>query len=79
MEAWRTFGSLVPVFWWHLTETARWFSSLTPVMHKQYITFGDIGRGRIRSVRSFLMNDDFVLSDVVLVDSLLLDLVSGVH
>jgi hypothetical protein len=61
--------------WWHLTGIARWFSSLTPVMHKLYITFGDDGRGGIRSVRSFHENDDFELSDVVLVDSLLCDLV----
>ena len=43
----------------HMTGTPRWFSSLTPVMHMQYIIFGDNGRGSIRSVR---VNDDFVLS-----------------
>jgi hypothetical protein len=64
---------------WHMTGTPRWYSSLIPVMHEQYITFGDFGRGSFRSVRSFLVNDDFVLSDVVLIDSLLFDLVSLVH
>src|SRR5579859_7437364 len=46
----------------HMTGTPRWFSSLTRVMHMQYITFGVDGRGCIRSVRSFHVNDDFVLS-----------------
>src|SRR5438128_9809792 len=32
----------------HMTGNTRWFSSLTPVMHKEYITFGDNGGGRIK-------------------------------
>jgi hypothetical protein len=28
----------------HMTEDRRWFSSLTPVMTKEYITFGDNGK-----------------------------------
>ena len=45
-------------------------------MHKEYITFGDNGRGRVRSVGSIKVNDGFVLSDVALVDSLHFNLLS---
>ena len=60
----------------HMTGNTRWFSSLTPVMHKEYITFGDNGRGRVRSVGSIKVNDGFVLSNVALVDSLHFNLLS---
>src|SRR5579859_4034467 len=59
-----------------MTGSSRWFSSLTPVMHQEYITFGDNGRGRVRSVGSIKVNDGFVLSEVALVDSLHFNLFS---
>jgi hypothetical protein len=31
----------------HMTRDRRWFSSLTLVMTKEYITFGDNGKGRV--------------------------------
>jgi hypothetical protein len=44
-------------FWWidsgcsrHMTGDRRWFSSLTPMMTKEYITFRDNGKGRVLSV-----------------------------
>ena len=45
-------------------------------MHKEYITFGDNGRGRVRSVGSIKVNDGFVLKEVALVDSLHFNLLS---
>jgi hypothetical protein len=33
-----------------MTRDRLWFSSLTPVMAKEYITFGDNGKGRVLSV-----------------------------
>jgi hypothetical protein len=33
-----------------MTGYRRWFSSLTPVMTKEYITFGDNWKGRVLSV-----------------------------
>jgi hypothetical protein len=33
----------------HMTRDKNWFSSLTPVKDKVYITFGDNGRGRVIS------------------------------
>jgi hypothetical protein len=32
-----------------MTGDKKWFSSLTPVKEKMYITFGDNGRGRVIS------------------------------
>src|SRR6266498_3359901 len=60
----------------HMTGNTRWFTNLTPVMHKEYITFGDNGRGRVRSVGSIKVNDGFVLSEVALVESLHFNLLS---
>jgi hypothetical protein len=34
----------------HITGDRRWFSSLTLVMTKEYISFGDNGKGRVLSV-----------------------------
>jgi hypothetical protein len=34
----------------HMTGDRRWLSSLIPVMTKEYITFGDNGKGRVLSV-----------------------------
>src|SRR5579859_5107045 len=59
-----------------MTGSSRWFFSLTPVMHKEYITFGDNGRGRVRSVGSVKVNDGFVLKEVALVNSLHFNLLS---
>src|SRR5579859_4524710 len=60
----------------HMTGNSHWFSSLTPVMNKEYITFGDNGRGRVRSVGSIRVNDGFVLANVALVDTLHYNLLS---
>src|SRR5579883_2503678 len=54
----------------HMTGNSHWFSSLTPVMNKEYITFGDNRRGRVRSVGSIRVNDAFVLSNVAFVENL---------
>ena len=60
----------------HMTGNSHWFSSLTPVMNKEYITFGDNGRGRVRSVGSIRVNDAFVLSNVAFVENLHYNLLS---
>jgi hypothetical protein len=46
---------------WHMTGNKKWFSSLTPLSHKEYVTFGD---------------DYFTLNDVALVDRLRYNLLS---
>jgi hypothetical protein len=54
----------------HMTEDRRLFSSLTPVMTKEYITFGDNGKGRVLSVGTVKVSEYVTLRRVSLVKSL---------
>jgi hypothetical protein len=60
----------------HMTEDRRWFSSLTPVMTKEYVTFGDNGKGRMLSVGTVKVSDYVILRHVSLVKSLSYNLLS---
>jgi hypothetical protein len=31
----------------HMTRNKKWFSSLTPLSHKEYATFGDDKKGKV--------------------------------
>jgi transposase InsO family protein len=53
-----------------MTGDRRWFSSLTPVMTKEYITFGDNGKGRVLSVGTVKVSESVTLRRVSLVKSL---------
>jgi hypothetical protein len=53
----------------HITEDRRWFSNLTPVMTKDYITFGDNGNGRVLSVGTMKVSEFVTLRRVSLVKS----------
>jgi hypothetical protein len=55
---------------------SRWFSSLTPVMTKEYITFGDNGKGRVLSVGTVKVSESVTLRRVSLVKSLGYNLLS---
>jgi hypothetical protein len=33
----------------HMTGNKKWFSSLTPLSHKEYVTFGDDKKGKVLS------------------------------
>jgi hypothetical protein len=50
-----------------MTGNRRWFSSLTPVMTKEYITFGDNGKGRVLSVGMVKVSEFVTLRRVSLV------------
>jgi hypothetical protein len=54
----------------HMTGDRRWFSSLTPVMTKEYITFGDNGKGRVLLVGMVKVSESVTLRPVSLVKSL---------
>jgi hypothetical protein len=54
----------------------RWFSSLTPVMTKEYITFEDNGKGRVVSVGTVKVSESVTLQRVSLVKSLGYNLLS---
>jgi hypothetical protein len=60
----------------HMTGDRRWFSSITPVMTKEYITFGDNGKGRVLSVGTVKWSESVTLRRVSLVRSLGYNLLS---
>ena len=60
----------------HMTGQRRWFSSLTPTNGKDYITFGDKGRGKVQGVGSVLVSKKFSLREVAFVSSLGFNLLS---
>jgi hypothetical protein len=49
-----------------MTGDRRWFSSLTPVMTKEYITFGNNGKGRVLSVGTVKVSESVTLRRVFL-------------
>jgi hypothetical protein len=60
----------------HMTRSKNWFSSLYPVIGKEYITSGDKLRGKIISRGSVRVNKSFVLKDVALVLNLHFNILS---
>jgi hypothetical protein len=54
----------------HMTRNKKWFSSLTPLSHKEYVTFGDDKKGKVLDTGVIKVNDYFILNDVGLVDRL---------
>jgi hypothetical protein len=53
-----------------MTENKKWFSSLTPLSHKEYVTFGDDKKGKVLGTNVIKVNDLFTLNDVATVDKL---------
>jgi hypothetical protein len=51
----------------HMTRSSRWFSSLDPMIGKEYITFGDKSRGKVICHGTIRVHENFVLKDVALV------------
>jgi hypothetical protein len=59
-----------------MTGNKKWFSSLTPLSHKEYVTFGDDKKGNVLRTSIIKVNDCFTLNDVTLVDRLRYNLLS---
>jgi hypothetical protein len=59
-----------------MTRNKKWFSSLTPLSHKEYVTFGDDKKGKVPGTSVIKVNDFFTLNDVTLVDRLRYNLLS---
>jgi hypothetical protein len=59
-----------------MTENKKWFSSLIPLSHKEYVTFGDDKKGKVLGTGVIKVNDCFTLNDVALVDRLRYNLLS---
>jgi hypothetical protein len=60
----------------HMTENKKWLSSLTPLSHEEYVTFGDDTKGKVLSTGVIKVNEFFTLNDVTLVDRLRYNLLS---
>jgi hypothetical protein len=54
----------------HMTENKKWFSSLIPLSHKEYVTFEDNKKGKVLGIGVIKVNDHFTLNDVALMDKL---------
>jgi hypothetical protein len=54
----------------HMNRNKKLFSSLTPLSHKEYVTFGDDKKGKVLGTGIIKVNDCFTLNDVALVDRL---------
>jgi hypothetical protein len=59
-----------------MTGNKKWFSSLTPLSHNEYVTFGDDKKGKVLGTSVIKVNDCFTLIDVTLVDRLRYNLLS---
>jgi hypothetical protein len=59
-----------------MTENKKWFSSITPLSHKEYVTFGDDKKGKVLGTSVIKVNDFFTLNDVALVNKLRYNLLS---
>jgi hypothetical protein len=60
----------------HMTGDKKWFSSLTPLSRKEYVTFGDDTKGKVLDTCVIKVNNNFTLKDVALVDKLGYNLLS---
>jgi hypothetical protein len=60
----------------HMTRNKKWFSSLTPLSHKEYVTFGDDKKGKVLETDVIKVNDCFTLNDIALAYRLRYDLLS---
>jgi hypothetical protein len=59
-----------------MTENKKWFSSFTPLSHKEYVTFRDDKKGKVLGTGVIKVNDYFTLNYVTLVDKLKYNLFS---
>jgi hypothetical protein len=41
----------------HMTENKKWFFSLTPLSHKEYVIFGDDKKGKVLGTSVIKIND----------------------
>jgi hypothetical protein len=51
----------------HMTRNKKWFSSLTPLSHKEYVTFGDDKKGKVLGTGIIKVNNYFTLNAVTCV------------
>jgi hypothetical protein len=54
----------------YMTSDEKWFSSLTPLSHKEYVTFGDDKKGKVLGTSIVKVNNHFILNDVTILNKL---------
>jgi hypothetical protein len=59
-----------------MTRNKKWFSSLIPLSHKEYVTFEDDKKDKVFGTGVIKVNDHFTLNDVALVDRFRYNLLS---
>jgi hypothetical protein len=59
-----------------MTGNKKWFFNLTPLSHKEYVTFGNDKKGKMLGTSVIKVNDHFTLNDIALVDKLRYNLLS---
>jgi hypothetical protein len=59
-----------------MTSDKKWFSNLTPLSHKESMTFEDDKKGKVLGTSVIKVNDFFTLNDVALMDKLRYNLLS---
>jgi hypothetical protein len=59
-----------------MTGDKKWFSSLTPLSHKEYVTFGDDKKGKVLGTDVIKVNNHFTLKYVALVEKFRYNLLS---
>jgi hypothetical protein len=59
-----------------MTGDKKWFFNLTPLSHKEYVTFGDDKKSKVLDTDIIKVNDFFSLNDVTLLDRLRYNLLS---
>jgi hypothetical protein len=60
----------------HMTRKKKWFFSLTPLSHKEHVTFGVDKKGKVLGTSVIKVNNCFTLNDVGIVDRLRYNLLS---
>jgi hypothetical protein len=59
-----------------MIRNRKWFPSLTPMSHKEYVTFGDNKKDKMLSTDIIKINTYFTLNDATLMDKLRYNLFS---
>jgi hypothetical protein len=60
----------------YMTGDKKWFSNLTPLSHKEYVTFGGDNKGKVLGTSIVKVNDCFTLNNITLMDRLRYNLFS---
>jgi hypothetical protein len=58
----------------HMTEDAKWFSNLTPMQNKEYVTFGDDKKGKVKTKGIIKVNEHLFLGIILFVCLILVEI-----